>query len=233
MYNRDHRAAAARKGYFGDTEADVRAEVDQRAADRGKDAAWKARTMTRIYRPIDLLRSEPRAWHVGFRITHVVKPWWPKAGPAQVPPAENFLPRPHGGWHFYFPYRHNHHHLISAGAFREYVLDAPAEGQATPFTRRIVILKSGWNINRRENIILLPTEEAVADIAALPAHCPWETRSHPNYSESVKDDLTKVRKAIDKASDVGAHEALEDVELALAKLEAELRKKIARARGPL
>jgi hypothetical protein len=233
MYNRDHRNAAGRKGYFSDKVPQLQAQVSALGAARGKDSGWEQRTMDRVYQPIRLLLADPQAWHIKHHLTQSVTPWWPKGGAARVPPAENFLPRPHGGWHYYFPYKHNHHHMISAGSFREFVLDAPVSGKATRFTRRIVILKADWNINRKQNLVMLPNEEAVAEICALPAHCPWDAVSHPDYSSALKSDLAQVRDAIDKAADKDKHEELEDVTIVLEETEKMLRNKIARMRGPL
>ncbi len=237
MYNRDHRQAAVKRGYLTPEyeTSEVKGQVDARASAKKKDSAWKDKFRGRIYGSFQLLAMDKNAWHIKHKITSMVTPWWGKATnrTPQKPPAENFLPKTSGGWHYYFPYKHNHHHMISAGSFKDYVIYAPTSGEVTPFKRAIIVLKSNWNINRKSNMVLLPNEEAVADTAQLPAHCPWDTASHPDYSKALKSDLKEVMKSIDKAANTKGHDELEDVTISLKETEDMLLDKLKSMRGPL
>jgi hypothetical protein len=237
MYNRDHRKAAVKRGYLTPDYKDSRAKagIDARATAKGKGSDWKEKFKGRIYGSFSLLTSDSKAWNIKHKITSKVTPWWEKPAnqTPQTPPAENFLPKTSGGWHFCFPYKHNHHHMISAGSFRTYVIFAPTSGDVTPFQRALIVLRSNWNINRNQNMVLLPNEEAIADTAQLPAHCPWDTASHPTYSKALKKDLEKVKSAIDKAINTKKHEEIQKVSIILSSTEKMLLKKIKRMRGSL
>ncbi|MGC3998863.1 MAG: AHH domain-containing protein [Anaeromyxobacter sp.] len=112
-------------------------------------------------------------------------------------------------------------------------MDAPEQGNATRFRRRLVILQAPWNINRKQNVVLLPSEEAVAAIAALPAHCPWDTASHPQYSDALERELADVSRALDEAADQGVHDKVNAVRAALERTETRLLARITRMRGAL
>ena len=256
IYNGNHRAIAEEKGYLTDDFGDSRlAELldayalEQnrkrlrkrgpvagnvyRANARVKGKRWKRAMRIMIQSSIGLLRIDPKAWHINHQIKEEVWPWFGPERRKQRPPAKNFLPRNHGGWHFMFPYRHNHHHMISVGAFRECVINAPAEHPVSRFRRAVIVLRSGWNINNKDNIVLLPTDIAPADIVGLPAHCPYRTRSHPAYSQSLEQGLQDIRESIDNAIEEKAHDELQDVKIKAEKLQKTLFDQIKAMRGPL
>ncbi|NMO23654.1 hypothetical protein HPC49_54450, partial [Pyxidicoccus fallax] len=98
----------------------------------------------------------------------------------------------YGAW---YPYHHEHHHLVPQGAVHEYLI-----GRDEKAERRLkLVLAAKWNINRGDNLVLLPKEVFVAEIVGLPAHCPWGLREHPEYSASMRYVLSKAKKALDAA----------------------------------
>lgn len=234
MYNKDHLARAKKMGILSDKgKQKMEAQVSALAKKRDKGASWEKNTMARIRNPFGLLERDAEAWHVNHTFTDgKVKPWFGRDRSEKKPP-ENFLPKPHGGWHFFYPYKHNYHHMIPNRAFRDLVLDAEADGKANSESRRTALLMSKWNINEDTNVILLPNELAVASVCGLPAHCPWETREHPKYTQKIKTDLGKVKEELDKAAKTQDHDDVEVAKLQLESTEEDLLEKIKGMRGTL
>lgn len=242
LYNKDHKAIAIAKGYLspnGDVNVPkVEGLVATRAADKGKSKAWETKWNKRLAGPFGLLNKDADAWHIDHTYTpgKVDSPWWP---PFTDKPAAktNFLPNPHGGNHYFFPYKHNYHHIIEKGSFHELVLNAEYQDPVTPAKRKHIVIGADpmlhWNINRKQNIILLPNEEPHADTVGLPSHCPWSTRSHPRYKSMLKSKLDDVRKKIDKAVKTGAHPEIEKAQDALTQAETDLLEEVKKVKGPL
>lgn len=214
-YNGPHKEKAEKQGYFDRSRireaVNERSKKRRRSKSKKRERRWKQAWQRRLAGPIGLLEQDPKAWHIGHTFTGKLTPWFGiDRTPNQTAQAENFLPKPHGGWHFFFPYKHNYHHLIARGDFTNIVLNGkiPAGSSITPFLRlQIVLCKKylHWNFNNKDNIILLPNEEIHAEIVGLPAHCPWDTTSHPDYTDMIKNKLNEVRKAIDKAVSTEDH----------------------------
>ncbi|MGC4120058.1 MAG: AHH domain-containing protein [Myxococcales bacterium] len=101
----------------------------------------------------------------------------------------------------WYPYHHNYHHMIAAGAFATYVIGDDSDGKR--MKRIEIVIASGWNINKPANLVLLPQEVLVAQVVGLPAHCPWGARSHPAYSQSLEAWLKKARRRLNKAAGTG------------------------------
>ena len=137
MYNKDHYARAQRKGLVG---VDGRQKLAQQVAAQNKSSDWERSMTERIQSPFGLLERDRKAWHIGHTFAGgKVKPWFGKDR-TEIDPSQkkfqNFLPYLHDGWYSQYPYKHNYHHLVPNGAFRELVLNAESSGKATPETRR-------------------------------------------------------------------------------------------------
>jgi len=233
MYNKDHLTRARKKGLLPNQDGKVlTGQVHAIATKRGQDKSWEDRVKQVIRKSFGLLERDAKAWHVNHTFADgEVEPWF--GSEKKRTPPENFLPRPHGGWHFRYPYKHNHHHLIPNRAFRDLVLDAKPSGKADSMTRRLAILMSDWNINEDTNVILLPSELAIASVCGLPSHCPWETVEHPEYTRRIKTDLGKVRTSLDKAASTLNHKEIEKAVITLKNTEEALFKKIKNRRGAI
>jgi len=102
-----------------------------------------------------------------------------------------------GQW---YPYEHDHHHLLPVSAFQQYVLNKQTNNGIDYMKRAAVVMKSTWNIHHQENMMMLPREVFVARILDLPAHIPWQSGAdHKGYSLTFEKRLDQVRARIDRA----------------------------------
>jgi hypothetical protein len=108
----------------------------------------------------------------------------------------NHDPHALGRW---YPYDHEHHHLIPVGEVQQMLDGPPGPSPVTLADRVEVMVRSKWNVNCRENALILPTDELVARVLQLPAHCPWGKVNHREYSQMVGDQLRDVKRAINDA----------------------------------
>jgi hypothetical protein len=212
-YNNGFQDRAKRLGYIeggavntSKTQGHVDGKAGQYSGDKAKSQAWKDKWKERLDNPLALLAKEEKAWDKGYKYPHIVKPWWRGGGGVKKPPEVNYKPKRYGGWHYYYPLKHNWHHLIPKGELSNAVINgkppAGGEDKCTPLRRAQVIISEdmiGWNINNKDNIILLPCEEPHALIMALPSHCPWSLPNHSQYINLIKSELDDVRGKIDKA----------------------------------
>jgi len=245
VYNGDHFNAAKKLKYIdangtpSDQAASDLADARMQEFPAGKDAAWKAKWLENLKNPFGLLAVDKNAWHIDHIFDNgstKVMPWW-GSNRKLTTPKSNFLPQPHKGWHYMFPYKHTYHHLIEKDSFLTYVINAPVPSSAvTQFRRKkIVITKKylHWNINNKNNVILLPNEVPHAEVVELPCHCPWDTCSHPKYSSILKTKLEKVKKKIDAAVEDGDHPKIKDAEKILTNTQDELYTEVKDIKGPL
>lgn len=238
MYNNPHYDRAFILGYV-DTElqATGKARGMIRKAGRqikGKGEVWVDRYHEFFFEaPLYWLQAD---WEKGWHICHKIATSIQRAGPIRPKHRdrigeENFKPRDNGGIAAYFPYYHQHHHMIPQGAFRDFVIYG--EGDVEPAERIKIVLKSRWNINEPDNIVMLPKEEFIADIVMLPSHQPYgfygPDRFHQTYSKSLKMKLDDVRNKIDEAvkgNKDGRHKEVKDIKIDLKVLEDELLEQI-------
>jgi hypothetical protein len=124
------------------------------------------------------------------------------------------------------PYSHNSHHVIPNSVFNGAVLDAAKADMRVYWVTRAALLKAKYNLNDKENMIILPMRKAVANAIGLPRHISGidtepgqspERCNHSAYNDRVR---TKVKKVIsDFASQIKLKEHdLEMPEFAKAKL---------------
>jgi hypothetical protein len=114
--------------------------------------------------------------------------------------------------HFRVPYWHNAHHIIPNGVLRSGIAKAGKGDSRLPNLIKYALLKAEYNLNDKENMVILPMQSIVAKAIALPRHLkgdevgPGETPeifSHPDYSTRVETKLVpilnKYKKVIAKA----------------------------------
>jgi hypothetical protein len=105
------------------------------------------------------------------------------------------------------PYWNQAHHIIPVGSL-ENSLQQVAEGLAKTrqkegkerltsssdilFYLKGSLLKSKYNINHKKNMIILPMDNAVADILRMPKHGGPDSNNHVEYSRLMKDELDKI-----------------------------------------
>lgn len=80
-------------------------------------------------------------------------------------------------------------------------------------------MSSGYNINTKPNIMLLPQESFVGRILHLPVHCPYWQKDHVEYSVSCMRRLGVIRRMLDKGIEEGVEHQLGPEEVATVRLE--------------
>ncbi|NPC86927.1 hypothetical protein HPC49_53190, partial [Pyxidicoccus fallax] len=149
----------------------------------------------KFHRALHWLRLNERGWHYGYVVPVEQRPKHERHRPSQ--PTFQVKDEGRQGYGAWYPYHHEHHHLVPQGAVHEYLI-----GRDEKAERRLrLVLAAKWNINRGDNLVLLPKEVFVAEIVGLPAHCPWGLREHPEYSASMRDALRRANRALNAAMD--------------------------------
>jgi hypothetical protein len=138
-------------------------------------------------------------------------------GPKDVKPSNNYAlrnqfpykkkPRP-GQWDVTLPrnfteswtrpYWHNAHHIIPRSVLHDELIEAGKEDPRITVMIVQGLLRAGYNLNDKPNMIILPMDRTVADALGLPRHLlgdesnehePIQDRrvaDHPDYSRRVK-----------------------------------------------
>jgi hypothetical protein len=154
------------------------------------------KTFRRRYRdPISWLELDPKGWHHGFNNNQ--KPDRRGRNGSAFEPTERDKTTSRGAE---FPYSHQYHHLIPSAPFDTYVIT-----QENRDKRIKALLATRWNLNKGENIVCLPTELWTSAIVELPAHCPWWTRDHPEYSGAIVEVLERLGRKVTDAMDSGVN----------------------------
>lgn len=88
------------------------------------------------------------------------------------------------------PYSHQAHHLIPQGVLAAAMLTTAEASSSTllVIVLRMSLLLAKYNINHKDNMMLLPTKAEVSRILGLPRHL----GSHPNYDALVTSKLQTV-----------------------------------------
>ncbi|OUS25278.1 hypothetical protein A9Q99_22055 [Gammaproteobacteria bacterium 45_16_T64] len=221
--NNAFKASKARKDMFKDVDHEGRSKdlgyvdatgalsnkgtlaIETYGSSKDKDEKWVKTFFNRYKTSMYWLSIDKDAWTIDHQIKDV--------DISHADSSKTFLPRPQGGPGAWFPYHHNAHHIIPQGAFKNFVI--LADGETSPAQRMKVVLASKWNINDEVNMVILPQELQVAEIAKLPAHCPYFTRSHADYSNSLEKELENVRGQVDKAIKTDSCEDIDEISLEL------------------
>lgn len=103
--------------------------------------------------------------------------------------------------HYRVPYWHNAHHIIPNGVMRSGIAKVGKEDSRLPRLIKYALLKAEYNLNFKENMVILPMQSAIAQALALPRHLKGdevgpgelpEIFSHPDYSTMVENELVPV-----------------------------------------
>ena len=118
----------------------------------------------------------------------------PKCGEWNVGVGRNFQ-------HFKVPYWHNAHHIIPNGSLRGAIAKAGKGDSRLPRLIKYALLKAEYNLNDKENMVILPMQSVVAEALGLPRHLRGdevgpnekpEMFSHQNYSDYVEGKLVPI-----------------------------------------
>lgn len=92
------------------------------------------------------------------------------------------------------PYNHQAHHVIPNGEFSDTITEKFKNvSPRAVISVRKGLLKAGYNLNYKINVIMLPMDKLVADTIGLPRHqSSWTARSHRAWSELVKSRLEQI-----------------------------------------
>jgi hypothetical protein len=151
---------------------------------RFKTNAWKgARSGATFPRWYTLTKTKPEAhdWDVG------------KMGAlpgSRVKSIENFTT------HASVPYWHNAHHLVPNSTLAAKIDDTSASDGRIPNLIRQGLLNVSYNLNDKQNMMVLPMDTKVAGALGLPRHIkggePGYYMNHPDYNTMVKGKLTPI-----------------------------------------
>ncbi len=217
VYNKNHRAKGIALGYMYPTtmKATKSAKQEVAAAHKklGKDKDL-ADFINEFYGkhlggPLRYLKLDEEGWFVGYKIANSPKTRILKGRQVNFYPHKNETTGGYGKW---YPYYHEHHHIFPQGAYRDYVIYGTNEGADD---RIKISLTSGWNINHKTNMIMLPEEVMVGRIIELPAHKFYGEFGHSSYSESIAEDLNEVLAKMDEAVEEGKPCELTDIKIEL------------------
>jgi hypothetical protein len=158
---------------------------------------------SRDFRQIYGATKDNKAKDYEGRFREVATPIVPRANiaPINFHIKETNIPTSEGLGKWY-PYEHEHHHMIPASAFQEYVLNGPSDNPSDIdyMSRARVVMQGSWNIHGEVNMFMLPNEIYPARILDLAAHIPWQMGAdHPTYSKSLEKNLKPIRKILDDA----------------------------------
>lgn len=95
------------------------------------------------------------------------------------------------------PYYHEAHHVVPNSTLRETLLQQFGKDLINKI--RGGLLDEKYNLNHKDNMILLPMDKKVASALKLPIHREVTMRSHSKYSAKVKSELEKVLDAQQEA----------------------------------
>lgn len=231
LFSKDFLARAKELKYLSD-KSRVTGEAEERVRSGAQEAIAAGRRKAETLKVDKYIRQarhelhwldRDQGWHINVcpqpEPNHRVK----KSQP-------NFYPyksKTEGGFGAWYPYEHNHHHLIPIGAVEEWVVGKGGDGGVVRSGRVIqTILMSRWNIHNRQNMLLLPQQEIVAEIVGLPAHCPWGVPEHLDYQTSLQEKLRDLRNEIDRALGTEGHPEPAKVKIDLDELSKTLFKKV-------
>jgi hypothetical protein len=215
MHNVDHRQRAVDAGYAAwvkkgdgakvfEPTTQIKTEVGTKAKEKNKGKDFINKFQGQFYSAMHWLKLDEKGWFVGHKLSGTQAPKNLTGRDSTTFALRNGASGGFGAW---YPFFHNHHHMVPQGAVHQYVVED--ESSEVMRKRVEIICASKWNINKQENVVILPQEESISAIAGLPAHCPWDMRSHPEYSDSMKDKLKDAKEHLDANIKKGACEEAE------------------------
>lgn len=99
------------------------------------------------------------------------------------------------------PYYHNAHHIIPNGILNGCIFEVTKDDDEAYLILRIALLEAEYNLNDKNNMIILPMCKRIASVLGLPRHIAGiegtsdgkhYNRSHPQYSQKVEDKVKEV-----------------------------------------
>jgi hypothetical protein len=95
------------------------------------------------------------------------------------------------------PYYHQAHHIVPNRVLAGCIYKAAEESASFTLYKliRMGLLEAKYNLNHKDNMIILPMGKYVAKRLKLPRHLSAGARAHDDYSDKVKK---KVKKVIDE-----------------------------------
>jgi hypothetical protein len=121
--------------------------------------------------------------------------------------------------HFRRPYWHNAHHIIPNGALNSFIDKTEESDYRLPNLIRQELLIAKYNLNDKENMVILPMERRVANALGLPRHLlrdeggpndKMEFFSHADYSREVEGKLRDIVNDYKSLLDASSEEAGEE-----------------------
>lgn len=112
------------------------------------------------------------------------------------------------------PYWHNAHHVIPRSVLNSCLLDAARTDMRLFWVVRVGLMEAKYNLNHKNNMVILPMRQAVAEALCLPRHIAGidtqpgeipERCDHPAYSALVADKVRPVIRAYADQLDKGVH----------------------------
>jgi hypothetical protein len=128
------------------------------------------------------------------------------------------------------PYWHNAHHIIPDGVLNGCISEVAKSAESN---RLYILIRSGlldakYNLNHKDNVVILPMGKEVAKALGLPRHISGieaepgvtrQDRSHTVYSANVEKEVKKVISKYAEQIDEGVHDEEADQ---LSKIELEV-----------
>ena len=99
------------------------------------------------------------------------------------------------------PYAHNGHHLIPYSVLNGALFDAAKNDMRIFYLVRASLLEANYNLNDKENMVILPMRKVIADALGLPRHISQidaepgvkpEQCDHSIYSTNVRDRVEPI-----------------------------------------
>jgi hypothetical protein len=96
-------------------------------------------------------------------------------------------------WSSRTPYLHNAHHLVTNSKLREAIVKSEKKFSGFDLIVRKGLARAGYNLNHKENMVILPMDKKVAGALNLPRHLITPLhRDHHVYSKHVAQELSVI-----------------------------------------
>jgi hypothetical protein len=97
----------------------------------------------------------------------------------------------------YLPYWHQSHHIVPNGVLNGTISKASDNvgGPAGYYLEQAIrtgLLEAKYNLNHKDNMVILPLDGEVSKAIQLPRHLAMRKRNHPAYSDLVEKNVQKI-----------------------------------------
>lgn len=111
----------------------------------------------------------------------------PKAGDWDVGVGRNFK------WDSRTPYLHNSHHIVTNSMLRDAIQKSEKKFSGFALVVRKGLARADYNLNHRDNVVILPMDSKVSGVLNLPRHLITPLhRNHFAYSKYVAAELKTI-----------------------------------------